>query len=316
MSHKTKNTPAPARKAVQRKAEPGLDAPDGSDRTRVMGSARAGGAASANTTAGTSKSSAGASGANKSSAGASGAGKPAGSNGATAAKNSSGKAAPSRGAVAIGGAKTGSAKSERGEKNTGNASTAALSAERAQESASGAQAQQTGNTVFRVRKGFQLNRGDADVVGARLLDLERQLGRLVQAEDVFQDAQNPASPLHRLYQARGLWDDAAAARHARLDYARYLLRAVEIVRLGHDGREVNAVPIFRNVVDEEDNGETGYESAPRIVQRPKALLHVISTLRTMMESCQRQMAQWEALAGVRIHINRALAELTRIERDQ
>lgn len=49
-------------------------------------------------------------------------------------------------------------------------------------------------------------------------------GGILQAEDVLEEAKNPASPLHPMFE----WDNAAAAHQYRLDQARALIREVRV----------------------------------------------------------------------------------------
>lgn len=76
---------------------------------------------------------------------------------------------------------------------------------------------------FRKREGFRL-KGDALKIGKRLAKLEGPGGELSPVV-IVEDARDPKSPLHGEFE----WDDTEAAHQYRLDQARYIFRAVEMV---------------------------------------------------------------------------------------
>lgn len=151
---------------------------------------------------------------------------------------------------------------------------------------------------FKLRAGYRLKAADAERIAKRLLELEMQLGRSVEPADVLADARSTQSPLHEIYAAQDLWDDRAAAERARLEYARYLLQAIEFVRVDEQGREVN-VPLFRNVPRFDEFGGRGYSSIGRIMADSRSLAAVVEYEKNIMKACARrlrQIAKLEAFA--------------------
>ena len=81
-------------------------------------------------------------------------------------------------------------------------------------------------TGYKFKPGSRLSPKLAPVVGKRLAELTALKGDSLLAEDVVEDAQSPASPLHAIGVFE--WDDSIAAAEHRLNQARYLLRSIEI----------------------------------------------------------------------------------------
>lgn len=148
--------------------------------------------------------------------------------------------------------------------------------------------------THRVRAGFRLSKRMADLVAGRILYLEDKLGKKLAAKDVLDDARNPSSPLHEVYAAQNLWDDATAAERARLAYARYLLQAIEIVRVNEHGKEVTT-PMFRSLPDEDADTGRSYSSVRHILAEEKSIAEVVAYERTIMRGCLLRIRQIEKL---------------------
>lgn len=82
-------------------------------------------------------------------------------------------------------------------------------------------------TEYAWRDGARLQKGarvPAQAVGERLERLRAGAGGELVPEAVVEDARDPASPLHSLFE----WDDAEAAHQHRLSQARAMIRAVVV----------------------------------------------------------------------------------------
>jgi len=64
-----------------------------------------------------------------------------------------------------------------------------------------------------------------DVIRSRLTSLEQAHGGILTPEAVLEDARNPASPLHTLFE----WDEQKAAYSHWLETARRIIRSVRVV---------------------------------------------------------------------------------------
>jgi hypothetical protein len=89
--------------------------------------------------------------------------------------------------------------------------------------------------AYNLRDGFALN-GNKDEIGARLDELADEKGNLT-PEDVLEDAEDESSPLHDCFE----WDDTEAAHQYRLQQARYVIRAFEVVYKDKEDDEIVVV---------------------------------------------------------------------------
>lgn len=85
---------------------------------------------------------------------------------------------------------------------------------------------------FKLAPGARIRRGDVEVIGRTLEKLKSQ-GPLT-AEAVLAEAEDPKSVLHKYVE----WDDNKAAYAYRLEQARRIIRAVEVVIETAKGKSV------------------------------------------------------------------------------
>lgn len=108
--------------------------------------------------------------------------------------------------------------------------------------------------VYKTRYGYYKDK-DANIIGPRLQQLinkkKKKGGKLV-PQDVVDDAENEASPLHKYFQ----WDDDKAANSYRKVQARNLIRCITIVKEELDN---TPIPAFVHVSDGSGkNSDEGY----------------------------------------------------------
>jgi len=112
--------------------------------------------------------------------------------------------------------------------------------------------------AYNFSAGAVLPRGtDPQVVGNRLdyLCKKSGLGRLSELSPklVVEDARSLQSPLHKVFEAKGLWDDKRAAEQARLEFAGYLVRHIYVEVIAHSG-ERRIQRAFVSVPSKQDKG--------------------------------------------------------------
>lgn len=106
-------------------------------------------------------------------------------------------------------------------------------------------------------------------------------------EAVVDLARNPDNPLHPCFE----WDDTKAAEAHRIDQARYVLRAVVIVR---DSASDTTIRAF---VSPEREG--GYRTIEAVMSDPTSRDLLIEQARRDLEAFSRKYQALEELSGVR-----------------
>ena len=87
---------------------------------------------------------------------------------------------------------------------------------------------------------------DADIFGRRIEKLKDKSG-IIDPKTLVNDAQSPKSPLHKAFD----WDDTSAAEKYRLQQARQLISAVEvIIESSEKDQETRTVRAFYHVTEE------------------------------------------------------------------
>ena len=117
--------------------------------------------------------------------------------------------------------------------------------------------------VFRFKKGRGLSGGksQAQVVGQRLNEMERERGELT-PDRVVREAKKKSSPLHRYF----TWDDGRAADLQRLAEARFLIRSIEVtVIVGPKKKEV-ITRAFANLRPQGARDTMPYLSSVRVLR--------------------------------------------------
>jgi hypothetical protein len=95
---------------------------------------------------------------------------------------------------------------------------------------------------YKIRRGAPFKQDDAAAIAAALQQIMEQRGGKITAADVLEAASQEEHPLHKYFE----WDDAAAAKHYRLNQARQIIKAVQYeVKTGQITIEIGAfVRIF------------------------------------------------------------------------
>ncbi len=132
--------------------------------------------------------------------------------------------------------------------------------------------------AYQFRKGSRFG-GDAAAVAAELERIRNERGAL-QSEIIVSEATPSDAPLHGYFP----WDDAAAAHQHRLELARRLVRAIEIVR---DDRP--PVSMYVHYVGQEAVSEGGYEPLAIIVTQPDRYLSALAEAQQDLAAAQRRV---------------------------
>jgi hypothetical protein len=137
---------------------------------------------------------------------------------------------------------------------------------------------------FKVAPGARIRRGDVDEVGRTLQKLQAQ-GKLT-AEAVLAEAENPKSVLHRYIE----WSDEAAAHAYRLEQARRIIRAVEVVIENAKGKSV-AMRGFFSVKDAA--GVRGYEPMQYVFSDTAMSDQVMRDAKAQLEGWMKRYKTYE-----------------------
>lgn len=135
---------------------------------------------------------------------------------------------------------------------------------------------------------FRLSRSvgvPADVVGAELERI-REENESLTASSVVDAARPDDAPLHPAFE----WDDSAAAEQYRLQQARTLIRAVQVV---YEEREPQTVYLH---VPSESRGEGDYAPMAVVVQDKDRLARAMSELNAKLGSVQGAINEVVAIA--------------------
>jgi hypothetical protein len=90
---------------------------------------------------------------------------------------------------------------------------------------------------FAAANGSHLTNDEAAVIGKRFEKIRSQNGGDLDEHMVLNDAKDPKSPLHAIWEKHWGWDVNKAAEERWLDCARYLIRSVKIQYLS-DGEPI------------------------------------------------------------------------------
>lgn len=102
-----------------------------------------------------------------------------------------------------------------------------------------------------MKKQFKLKHGvslpiKADIAGNEIERLKELNGGILNPEIVLKAAKPKGSILHSCFE----WDDTSAAAKYRLEQARYLIRAIEVVYIGDDGEKSEPVRAFVTLIED------------------------------------------------------------------
>jgi len=172
------------------------------------------------------------------------------------------------------------------------------------------------STAYKVREGFRVPKNDAKVIGQRLEYLGRGDFQSVTAAEFLRDARQKDSPTHQLFAKKGLWDDRKAAEQARLEYARYLMRAVEIeVVLEKSDRppkpmKAVVVTLQPHPVDQEKN-RRAYAPVVELMKNDDQRDQILQEAKREMRSWVRR---YEAYSWLSEHVEKVIIILTELEK--
>lgn len=122
---------------------------------------------------------------------------------------------------------------------------------------------------YEVRPGFRgIRVGEADKLAKEFLGLESKLGRPPTPEDIVAAAEKGRSTFHKVFDRAGLWDDRKAAQIARLQFARYVLRAITVHLEVTDGAVEQPAFIAVRYTDDDPESPGGYVATESVLRDP------------------------------------------------
>lgn len=101
------------------------------------------------------------------------------------------------------------------------------------------------NTIYQWRTEYRGKRGDVNLLGKELEEIEQEKGS-ISANEVLERARNENSALHEYFE----WDNTVAAEQHRLSQARYLIRMV-VVKIERSDQEQITTRAFVELRGEE-----------------------------------------------------------------
>lgn len=141
---------------------------------------------------------------------------------------------------------------------------------------------------------------DANVVAARVNEIEADRGGACRPQDLVEDARPQSSPTHPLFD----WVDTVAAEKWRIHQARQVLGAITIVRV--DSQEVKGeVRAFVNLKTED---EQSYQSILRVMGDDEKRLIL---LRQALGDAQRFRSRYESLRTFSAEFEEAFSAIDR-----
>ena len=140
---------------------------------------------------------------------------------------------------------------------------------------------------------------DVTTIGQELDHLIEAHGQKLPAEKVVEAAQNPMSPLHRVFE----WDDTEAARQYRITQAQHLLRSVQVTITTPEKKEVTV----RLTVTRERPSQPGkhhYSTTEYALADPELRAEVLKQALREMAAFRRKYAELAELVPVFAIIDR------------
>lgn len=143
--------------------------------------------------------------------------------------------------------------------------------------------------IYQWREGFRLP-GDPNEVGTHLEALRQKQEGFLTAEEILKDAHKKRSPIHPYFE----WNDTDAAREYRLSQARYLMRAIVVVR--EEG--VEAEPHRAFVVVSSEGKSDRYTSTRDALSDEDMRNQLLERARNEMLAWRRRYSELVELAEV------------------
>jgi len=113
--------------------------------------------------------------------------------------------------------------------------------------------------IFRGR-GITLSEKKAEQYGLELIRLREKANGSLKTKDIVESARSEDSPIHKYFN----WDDTKAAELYRRDQARHLINGIVEVIIEED--EEREIPIFFNIIEEDENGSQGYVMVEEVIK--------------------------------------------------
>lgn len=136
-------------------------------------------------------------------------------------------------------------------------------------------------------------RGDAQVVGERLTELQASNGQRLTPRMVVEDARPPDAALHPCFE----WDDLRAAELFREDQARAVIRSVRVIT--DDAETPRMVRAFVNVTEMIDEDvQHSYVSLARALESEDLRQQLVVQARRDMLAFKERYAEFQGLADV------------------
>lgn len=141
------------------------------------------------------------------------------------------------------------------------------------------------------RPGASISNEDATIIGKVLEDIEQRKAGIT-PHDVVEESRPEDAALHGYFE----WDNSVAGEEWRRSQARYLIRAVLVVR----EESAEPIPTWHNVVQtiEGDGTERVYRRIDVVAQQADLLEQLIERELRQLEGVQRRLDQYEELRPV------------------
>lgn len=155
--------------------------------------------------------------------------------------------------------------------------------------------------VYKWREGSRW-KISAAVVGERIEMLRNEHGGTLDADHIVQDARDPESPLHGMFE----WNDTEAARQFRLSQARTIICNIMVVP--EENPAVGPQRAFVNVVEERRT----FTSMERAMSMPELRRQVVKAAMNEAKAWRRRYAAYKELARIFEAIDEAAPEMAKV----
>lgn len=149
---------------------------------------------------------------------------------------------------------------------------------------------------YEVRKGFRgIHVKEADQLAREFLGLEKKLKRPPTAEDIVDAARKGGSTFWNVFERAGMWNDATAARIARLNFARYVLRAITVRLEITDGAVEQPAFVAVQFTDDDPVPDGGYVATETVLKDRSMAEAYLRRLRREAMRLAEDAKAWEWL---------------------
>lgn len=139
-------------------------------------------------------------------------------------------------------------------------------------------------------------RADANAIGTRLEELQREKGGRLTARIYVEDARDETSPLHDSLE----WDDVRAAELHREHQARHVLASIRIVKQrDEEGTPIQTIRAFVNLTEQVgEDTQRGYIPIARVLSDHELLQQAIAQAARELRAFEERYASFEAIQTV------------------